>query len=598
MRTHFFRKGFSLVEAVVGITLFTIVATMIYQSYTSILSASSFAKLRSSALALANEQMEIVRTMPYASKKKKNGLPPGIIPRFQQFTRDNTTFNVTTTVRTIDDPFDGTVTTSPADLSPADYKLVEIEIGAPEHPELNNIFLTTYVAAKNLESNANNGSLFVRVFNANGQPLPQAFVTITNNTGTSTINILEVTDNNGYLQIVDAPTGTEAYNISVTKPGYSTDKTYAVTTSLPHPVKPPATVLWQQITQISFAIDSLGRINVFSLDPACNPIANVGLNLTGAKIIGTDPSTFKFTTTSQTDASGQKTFQELEWDDYTITLQSNAYDLIGTIPSALLNLAPGGLKEVKLVLGPLNPNTLLINIKDAATLLPISGATVSLTQSETVLSTGSTGRGFLHQTDWSGGAGQEIFSEINRYYQQSGTISGSDPVGEIKLAKSGENYASDGWLESSTFDTGAASNFHNILWNPTDQQPENGTDSVKFQIATATSSSSTFTYKGPDGTSATYYTATNNTINSLHNGDRYFRYKVFLSSVTPTTTPNVAEISFTFTTACMPPGQTHFQGLSNGTYIIQVEKSGYVSTSVTTSISSAWQQTEIKLMPE
>ena len=143
MRAKFFRNGFSLVEAIIGITLFAIIAVMIYNSYTAILDASRFSKLRTSALALANEQMEIIRNMPYSSVGLLNGIPIGIIPRSQEIIKDNTTFFVTTTIRLIDDPFDGTPITSPADLSPNDYKLVEIEIAALNHPEFKAITITS-----------------------------------------------------------------------------------------------------------------------------------------------------------------------------------------------------------------------------------------------------------------------------------------------------------------------------------------------------------------------------------------------------------------------------------------------------------------------
>jgi len=44
--------------------------------------------------------------------------------------RDNTSFNVETIIRNIDDPFDGTIGGDPNDTSPSDYKLAEIEMQA------------------------------------------------------------------------------------------------------------------------------------------------------------------------------------------------------------------------------------------------------------------------------------------------------------------------------------------------------------------------------------------------------------------------------------------------------------------------------------
>ena len=146
-----------------------------------------------------------------------------------------------------------------------------------------------------------------------------------------------------------------------------------------------------------------------------------------------------------------------------------------------------------------------------------------------------TGRGYLEQTDWSGNG--------------DGNIDTNSPAGELKLKKVLGHYVLFGILTSSIFDTGTSSNFNNIVWTPTDQPPQTGVDSVKFQLATSPDNTATTTwqYLGPDGTSGTYYTISNNNINSLHNGDRYFRYKVFLSTEADNKTPNVASIAVTYT---------------------------------------------------
>ncbi len=85
-------------------------------------------------------------------------------------------------------------------------------------------------------------------------------------------------------------------------------------------------------------------------------------------------------------------------------------------------------------------------------------------------------------------------------------------------------------LISSTFDTGATSGvaLNTIMWQGS--QPS-GTN-VKFQIASS-NSTSTWNFKGPDGSGTTYYSPIGPgypaQINlQYHNNVRYFRYKVFL----------------------------------------------------------------------
>ena len=83
----------------------------------------------------------------------------------------------------------------------------------------------------------------------------------------------------------------------------------------------------------------------------------------------------------------------------------------------------------------------------------------------------------------------------------------------------------------------------------------------------------------------------------MHDGDRYLRYKLFLSTQSATNTPDVSDVAFTYTTACTPPGQVIFQGLSSGTYDVSVAGSGYSSSDVTTSVNSGWQEQPVVMAP-
>ena len=81
---------------------------------------------------------------------------------------------------------------------------------------------------------------------------------IENNQQAPSIVIEDTTNNDGLLQIVDAPPGVEAYEVTVSKSGYSQDHTYTVgAPENPNPSKPHSTVAIQQLTELSFAIDRL-----------------------------------------------------------------------------------------------------------------------------------------------------------------------------------------------------------------------------------------------------------------------------------------------------------------------------------------------------
>jgi len=590
------QKGFTLVETLVAVAVFMIIAVSTYQAYATVMNVVHASRLKVTATALANEQFEIMRNLPYDDVGVIGSIPSGKIPHIQHIVRDNTEFVAETTIRHIDDPFDGTIGGSPNDLSPADYKLAELEISCPSCRNFPTLNFNTQVGPKSLETASTNGALFVQVFDAVGQPILGANVHVANNQAVPAIIIDDTTNNNGILQIVDTPPGVEAYEITVSKSSYSTDKTYKTgAPGNPNPTKPHATVALQQLTQISFAVDKTSVLDVSSVTDTCSSTPSVDFSMSGSKLIGTNPDVLKYTASHTTDGSGKKTISSLEWDTYHLNLTGGSYDLAGTVPLLPLVLNPDTNQDFKLIVSPKNPRSILVTVKDGSTQLPLSDATVRLEKPSYDI-TLTTGRGFIRQTDWSGGAGQADFTDPARYFGSDGNIEVNDPVGELHLRKIFDEYESSGYLVSSTFDTGSASNFHQILWQPQDQPPNTGPDSVRFQIAT-NNDKATWNFSGPDGTANTHYTLANQNINSLHNGDRYFRYKAFLQTASSTWTPTVSDVLFTFTSSCVPPGQVFFTGLGTGNYTLTVSKTGYQPFTDTVSISSSWQQREVILSP-
>ncbi len=590
------RKGFTLVETIVGIGVFLVIATASYQAYVSLFLLINENQYKIIELNLANEQFEIVRNLSYADIGIPGGIPNGKVPHVQTLTRGGITFTVTTTIRNIDLPFDGQIgSTTKNDLSPADNKAVDVEVACPTCKSSSSVTLSTTVAPKNLETASTNGALLIKVFDSNGVPVSDAAVHIVN--ASSTITIDDVTDVDGILTIVDVPPASNAYKITVSKAGYSTDQTYpSGAVENPTPTKPNATVIVQQLTQISFSIDKISVFAFSSVTPDCVVVPNIDFSLTGLKKIGTNIP--KYSQNLITNSSGTYTNSVMEWDSYTVNGIDGAYDIVGINPLNSISLGANTTQNVSLIVEPKNAKSLLMTIKDSTTLLPITNAVVQVTNGGYDV-TQTTGRGFINQTDWSGGSGQVDFTDETKYFTDDGNIAVLSPTGEVKLKSAFGAYNTSGSLESSIIDTGSPSNFYNLIWTPTDQPVLTGPNSVKFQFATnATSTATTtWTYKGPDGTSSTYYTSANAALSTVHNGDRYARYKVFLNTTSTTTTPNISDVSFTETSSCTPPGQAVFSGLASGTYHVVVGKSGYATSTIDVPVSTEWKEQEIILGP-
>lgn len=386
------QKGFTLIESLVGVAVFVIIAVSVYQAYTATMNAVRVSRLKVTATALANEQFEIIRNLPYDDVGVTGSIPNGEIPHIQNLIRGGAEFVVETAIRNIDDPFDGTIGGFPNDLSPADYRLAESEISCPSCSGFPPLRFTTYVGPRALEAASTNGSLFVRVFDAVGQPVVGANVHVENNQVIPTIVINDTTNNNGFLQIVDAPPGAEAYEIIVSKSGYSTDQTYQTgAPGNPNPTKSHATVALQQLTQISFAIDKTSTLNVSSVTDTCSPVPSIDFSLSGSKLIGADPDVLKYSASHVTDGAGGKTISNLEWDTYNLNLTDGTFDLVGTIPLLPLILDPNVNQGVKLIVATTTPDSILITVKDASTQLPLSGVAVRLEGAgyDTILTTPS-----------------------------------------------------------------------------------------------------------------------------------------------------------------------------------------------------------------
>jgi len=589
------QRGLSLIETVISVALFSAISFSLYSTWTKVFKTIQAAEARTIAVALGNEQFEIARNLPFAQVGTVSGIPAGILPPVQTFVRSGRTFIATTTVRNIDHPFDGTAGGTPNDLSPADNKLIEMNLQCTSCPTDVRIDLSTWIAPKDLESISTNGSLFIRVMDSGGLPVQGALVHVTNSTLVPAVDIIDVTATSGMLQIIDAPPALTSYEITVTKPGYSSDRTHGVPTTT-NPVLPHATVAIQTVTQITLSIDRLAQMDFSSVAPSCGAVANANVQMTGAKLIATLPGVTKNDRWFSTGGSGAISFSDVEWDNYTITASSGTHSLAGVAPLSPVAITPGLTQTIQLIMMPRSAKEVMVTVKDAGTGLPITDAEVTLDLGGATTSL-TTGRGFLRQTDWSGGSGQTLLTDDTRYSVGTDVDTLTVP-GTIQLEDILGLYPATGELESSIFDTGSASNFYQFTFLPGTQAPETG-DSVKFQIASALSTSSPWNYRGPDGTASTYYNATTTDIPGSHNGDRYFRYKAFLSTASSTLTPSVSDIAFTFTSSCIPPGQVLFQGLPDGAYTLEVRKAGYTDFSDTLIIdaSTPWQEKTAVLTP-
>jgi prepilin-type N-terminal cleavage/methylation domain-containing protein len=587
---HKQNRGFTLIEVVVGLAIFLIVALATYGAFTAIFQLAAANQARTLAVALATEQFETIRNMPYSNVGIVSGIPRGTLPDMRTLVRGGIPFVINLAIRNVN------LSTSTVQAS---SKLVEVEVLCSSCKNYRPVTLSGLIAPANLQSAANGGALVVQVFDSKGQPVQGAQVHVVNIATTTSIVVDDETNNNGILNIIGVPPGGNAYRISVTKNGYSTDRTYPPNAvGNPQPTKPDVTIVNQQVTQISLSIDQLSTVNVSSVTPLCSVVPNFHFSMVGSKEIGVGIP--KYTQNLFTNGSGLLNMTGMEWDTYNLSPTDSVYDLAGINPLSPFVVEANSSQNLQLIVLPKTPKTLVVTVIDSVTKLPVSNATVTLTGPNSFSRTLTTGRGYMTQSDWSLGSGQSLFVSNKKYWADDGNVEVSSSTSQLTLKNVFGTYSSNGILESSTFDTGSISNFYTLNWAPLNQPPAAGANSLKFQFATnvEVTATTTWNFVGPDNSTTTYFTISGSNTPIELNSARYARYRAYLSTAVTTTTPSLSNVAFTYTSSCIPPGQVIFSGLTAGQYLISVSGAGYSTNStVNVNVSPDWQQAIVTMSP-
>ncbi|MGI9102793.1 MAG: carboxypeptidase regulatory-like domain-containing protein [Terriglobales bacterium] len=159
--------------------------------------------------------------------------------------------------------------------------------------------------------------------------------------------------------------------------------------------------------------------------------------------------------------------------------------------------------------------------------------------------------------------GQRVISSNSGSSWTADTTAGGVDLGFVTYMQMG--FASSGTFVSSLKDAnpppGGTPNWGSISWNAT--VPAGTT--LQFQAAASTNSAGPFTFVGPDGTSATFFS--NGASLAQFNGKRYLKYEALLTSADPTTTPTVSDVSVCFSNAVPPPAAPSISATAGNTQV-------------------------------
>ncbi len=381
------KAGFSLLEVMISIFIITI-------AFLSFYTVSNFgtryiieAKNRLAATAFVNEKMEIIRNLAYDKVGTQGSIDiPGNLPQEENVTANGRTYQVSIAVRYFDDPMDGTVSSTPADLIPNDYKIVEVNVSwVDSSGQLKSVSSSSRFVPPGLETSAGGSPLSINVIDGETLlPISQAVVNIKNTIVSPQINDTIKTDGEGHLLLPSARISS-GDKVTITKSRYETIETMDSSATFT-PIYGHINVIAGFLNTYNYIQNRLAKLTVKAVDYQDKPVGNIGFSIGGGKIIGHDNlggSIFSMADTSGTTDSieGKKEYADISAGSYLISMSPNAqYQLIDYDPSATpYFLSPGSDSTYKFRLADKDINALFLEVNNTESpSSPIAGAKVTL----------------------------------------------------------------------------------------------------------------------------------------------------------------------------------------------------------------------------
>jgi len=327
------KRGFTLVEALFFLFLFSVIALTFYQLFTLGTKRILDVRRKLGATALASERMETIRSLPYASigTKKSNGvggwdygIPAGDILETESIVKAGGTYSVHTIAQYVDDPFDGTASGSGSshDTIPTDYKRVRIEVSWAGAENDQSVVTWGSFSPVGVEQPSNTGVFSVNVADPSGAPIQDADVRIVS--AINNVDLTAQTDVFGNQSWPGTPPGTD-YMIYVSKSGYYGAQTYpAYPTSVFSPLDLPMSVIAAAVNQKSFSMGRSSNVTIRSEDALGTAIPSVAFTLSGGRQVGNKPNAspleavYDFSVSETTGSDGQKAYAGRSYGRYAL----------------------------------------------------------------------------------------------------------------------------------------------------------------------------------------------------------------------------------------------------------------------------------------
>lgn len=311
---------------------------------------------KTNAAALAEKQLNVIKSLPYDNIGLVGGNPGGVIDSQTTVTSNGTNYTIKNRIRWVDDPAD-----SP-DSDVRDYKKVTVEVSWQTAFGTRKIKLSANIARQSEQQISTNGNIRVIVKDTEGLFIEDAEVSLT--TGPSAPQS-QYTDENGEVFFADiTPSVTEGdYTIAVAKSGYVVRPDQVVQTT---------TVVAGETRVLEFIMGRPGRLTITLKDPLGNIISkNCKVTLTNPYAGDVDYSS----------SNGYFEIDDLFPGNWEINPFAPSYEYTGDPITVEVNKDDP--RDVVIIMTPRQAGNLHLEVYDNSSGSPISNADVELTNVST-----------------------------------------------------------------------------------------------------------------------------------------------------------------------------------------------------------------------
>ncbi len=421
-------RGVTLIESLVAVMLLSLVSVTFYEMFLLAGRLTADSKTRMMAVYLANEEMEILKSMAYSKIGTQGGVPAGTILQSRNISKGGYNFLVKTEVKFSDDPLDGVF---PADNTPSDFKTVRLEVSWPSHFKQKQAVLVSSIYPETPEQEEGGGVLSFNAINFEGLGIAGCDVEIKNEEIAPPVAINTRTDDGGNVLLLGLSASQNGYEIKLNCSGMEEIRTLPpYPESVFRPVNEHATVVLGSLNLKTIEANQLGNLKLIFKDEKGALISGLDTGLSGGRIEGytvaADPlPVYVFSDESiLTNGVGEVELEEASGGNYFLTINDLNSELVRASVDLPLVLTPGSELEANFTVVKKTLDSLLVSALDSVTKEPIGDILVTVKKGEDYnqsIVTDFSGKAFFWEENMAEG---EYQIEVNaaEYQPYTGTV--------------------------------------------------------------------------------------------------------------------------------------------------------------------------------